>query len=150
MPFRPIISRPSRKALLRGVATMLLGYAISMIVLNLVLSHSAVDVDPDPNDIAAEVIPILVYLTSGFVAGFIARRSPLMHGALLGFIIASVFLVPPLLFVLIPQTWIRHPFNEYFDDFSRFVFLRFAIGAMLVCSLAAILGDYVSTTRKAP
>jgi putative membrane protein (TIGR04086 family) len=150
MPFHPIISQPSRRALLRGVATMLLVYAASMIVLNLVLRYSSIDADPDPNDIAAEVIPLLAYFTSGFVAGFVARRSPLMNGALLGFVIASMFLVPPLLFVLIPQSWIQHPFNDYFDELSWFAFLRFTIGAMLVCSLAAILGDYVSTRRKAP
>ena len=96
MSFRPIISQPSRKALLRGVLTMLLVYVAGMIMLNFVLSHSSVDADPDPNDIAAELIPLLVYLASGFVVGFNARRSPLMHGALLGFIIASIFLVPPL------------------------------------------------------
>jgi len=82
---------------------------------------------------------LITYLSSGVIAGYIAKRSPLMHGALLGLLVMGIF--AGLSLVAENFSW---------ADLSSVAFVQKAFGAMMVCSLGAIVGNHIASRRAAP
>ena len=129
---------------------MVIVYVVTVIALNIAFRNPSIDSDDDPRHLISVLVPLIVYLVSGFVTGFVARRSPVMHGMLLGSLLAVVFLIPWLVLALIPSSWLAPPSGGIFDNTSWWAFLRLASVAGLVCSFGAIVGDYFSSRRQAP
>ena len=128
MSLRPLISKPSAKALALGVFAMVLIFVLCNVALNVVSPKWSFD--PDGTHIGSFSIPLITYLASGAVVGYIAKRSPLMHGALLGILTMGLFAG-----ITIAVT----------GGVSWEAFFQHTFGAMLVCALGAILGDYVAS-----
>lgn len=132
MPIRPIVSRPSLKALAWGAGVMILVFVLLTAAINLALPRWSFDVD------FGKTIGLLVllssYLVAGIVTGIRARRSPLMHGVVLGLVIVALFaaMSPP------------------YADLSGVAFVGNTFSAMVVCCLGAIFGDYLARRGSAP
>jgi len=106
---------------------MVLVYGLGNILLNLASPSWSSEASLSP--IVDRVFPIASYLASGFVVGYLAKRAPLMHGALLGLLVMGLF--AGVAFVLAGElSWER--------------FSQLAVGAMVVCALGAIVGNSVA------
>jgi hypothetical protein len=121
--------------------TLVLVFIVGTVLLNLVFPHPF-SRSYETTRLLGALFFVFVYLCSGFVAGFVARRSPIMHGTILGLLVVAIFLIPTLLLPLIT------PEGDV-GDFSRWALIWMASGTVLVCSLGAIFGDYVANRRKA-
>lgn len=127
MPLRPLIAKPSPVALCLGVVAMVLVYGLGSFVLNLALPRWSFEASQ--SRIVALTFPFVSYLASGFVVGYMAKRAPLMHGALLGLLVMGLF--AGVTFVVAGElSW--EPFSQL------------AVGAMVVCALGAIVGNSVA------
>jgi hypothetical protein len=126
MAFRPVFSVPKWQALVVAAVVFLALYAFANWALKLLAP--------------AIGVPIFlgVFVVSGAVAGFIAKRSPLMHGAILGALtgvlaIAYVFLIG----------------SNGFAGAGSFVTSAIPVATFMalpgiaLCSLGAVLGDYL-------
>lgn len=92
----------------------------------------------------------LSYLVAGIVTGFMAKRSPLMQGALLGLVAAAIPVVFALLVTVVTSPWIAGPHGGLSRFFAWEAFVPSLVIAAVMCSLGAILGDYAAGSRRAP
>jgi hypothetical protein len=139
MSFAPLISTPH----VRALALALVTFAALYLFLAIVVAPELVA--PRTNEtVSLSVVGRIVvtawgfiqYIVPGFIVGYVARRSPLMHGWLLGALSAVVIRVYEVLSfggdVLGSER-----------DFAWWVL----IGAIW-CSAGAIVGDHVSSHRQ--
>jgi hypothetical protein len=126
MPLRPVVARPNLKALCMGMIAMVLVYTLG-VVLNMILARWSLIASE--SRVVSILLPLVVYLASGGVAGYLARRAPIMHGALLGLLTMVLFAVLTLVLA---------------GDVSLTAFLQLAVGAMVLCSIGAFLGDSIA------
>jgi len=128
--FRPVLSVPKWQALAVAAVVFLALYAFANWALKLLSP--------------AIGVPLFlgVFVASGAVAGYIAKRSPLMHGAILGALtgalaIAYVFIVD----------------GNGFAGAGSFiastvpVVMFMALPGIALCSLGAVFGDYLQGRR---
>ncbi len=131
MAFRPIFSVPKPVALAVGSASFLVLYAGSVWLL------------PRISPSVGLPIFICIFILSGSVAGYIAKRSPLMHGALVG-----------LLSGLLAITYVAIVDGVGFAGFGSFVkavapvVTYMAIPGIVLCSLGAAFGDYLQARTR--
>ena len=112
---------------------MALGLAIVAMVLTYVASSIAVNsmVDPDGGRFDWLSVSLVSFTVSGAVVGYWAKRSPLMHGALLGVLVMGMF------------AGIQLAGDPSFSwtELSMMKFVQQSIIAMIACSIGALLGD---------
>jgi putative membrane protein (TIGR04086 family) len=127
MPLRPLIATPSLRALALGMVAMVLAYMLGSAALTLAVPHGSLDAGTVP--FVALLLPFVVYLAAGFVAGYAAKRAPLMHGAVLGLLVTGAFAIATLVMAGALQ-WEA--------------LLQLAGGAIVVCSVGATAGDWIA------
>jgi putative membrane protein (TIGR04086 family) len=111
---------------------MVLVFFVLNVAINLALPRWSFDVDFA--ETVGLLFPLISYVVAGIVTGISARRSPIMHGLLLGLIIMVLFAA----------------MTVALADLSGLAFVRHALGAMVVCCLGAIFGDYLARRGSAP
>ena len=126
MPFSPVVSSPNLRALGLGV----LSYFVVGLIVGGLLPHVTHPV--------GYVMLWILLLAPGVVLGFAAKRSPLMHGALLGVLIVG-FLA--FLMALGGALGVKGT-TEWFHQFRSFA-VGSAFVMMIFCSLGAVLGDFI-------
>lgn len=124
MPLRPVLSKPNLIALGLAIVAMVLVYLASSVVMNSL-------VGPDGSRLEWLWVSVVSYTASGVVVGYWAKRSPLMHGALLGVILMGMFAGIQL---------VGDPSFSW-ADLSVMKFAQQSIIAMIACSVGALLGD---------
>jgi len=124
MSLRPVFGKPNFIALGLATVAMVLIYVAGSVVMNSIGS-------PAGNWIEWLLVSVVSYIASGVVAGCWAKRSPLMHGALLGVLVMGMF------------AGIQLAGDPSFSwtDFSMMKFVQQSIIAMIACSIGAFLGD---------
>jgi len=124
MALRPIVGKPNFIALGLAVVAMVLIYVASSVVVNSI-------VGPDGGGFEWLTVSVVSYTVSGVVVGYWAKRSPLMHGAVLGVLVTSMF------------AGIQLGGDPSFSwaDLSMTKFAQQSIVAMIACSVGALLGD---------
>ena len=127
MPLRPVVSRPNLTALALAIVAMVLTYVACSIVLNSV-------VDPDGRWFDWLLVSLISFTVSGAVVGYWAKRSPLMHGALLGLLVMGMFAGIQL---------VGDPSFSW-ADLSMMKFAQQSIVAIIACSVGALLGNRVA------
>ena len=110
-----------------AIVAMVLTYVASSIVLNSMT-------DPDGRWFDWLSVSLVSFTVSGAVVGYWAKRSPLMHGALLGVLVMGMF------------TGIQLVDDPSFSwaDLSIMKFALQSIVAIIACSVGALLGDHVA------
>ena len=131
MPFNPIVSAPDPRALGLGV----LSYFVLALLLGLLVPRL-------PHSLGTVFLAILLFVP-GAVTGFLAKRSPLMHGLLLGALIV-IFL--GLLFLL-AGTWGVKNNSAALRDLDSMA-VGGAVLLMIGSSLGAVLGDFLGATQR--
>jgi putative membrane protein (TIGR04086 family) len=127
MSLRPVVSKPSFIALGLAIVAMVLTYVGSSVVLNwMVVPHSS--------SIEWVSVALVSYAVSGAVAGYWAKRAPLMHGALLGVLVMGLF----------AGIQLAGDPSFSWEDLSLIKFAQQSIIAMVVCSIGALLGDKIA------
>jgi hypothetical protein len=127
MSLRPVVSKPSFIALGLAIVAMVLTYVGSSVVLNwMVVPHSS--------SIEWVSVALVSYGVSGAVAGYWAKRAPLMHGALLGVLVMGLF----------AGIQLAGDPSFSWEDLSLIKFAQQSIIAMVVCSIGALLGDKIA------
>jgi len=126
LPFNPIVSSPNLRALGLGV----LSYFVLGLIVGGLLPHVTHPV--------GWVMLYTLLFAPGVVVGITAKRSPLMHGVLLGLLIVGfmVFLI-----VLTGALGVKGT-TEGLRQFGPFA-VTGALVLMIFCSLAAVLGDFI-------
>jgi len=127
MSLRPVVSKPHFMALGLAIAAMVFTYVASSIVLNST-------VEPNGRWFDWLLVSLASYTVSGFVVGFWAKRSPLMHGALLGVLVMGLF----------TGTQLAGDPSFSWTDLSLVKFVQQSIVAMIACSVGALLGDHLA------
>jgi hypothetical protein len=126
VPFNPVISLPNLRALGLGVlAYFALGFIVGWLLPH--VTHS----------IGWTMLSILL-LAPGMVLGLIAKRSPLMHGALLGLLIVG-FLA---FLIALGSTLGVRGTAEWLHQLGSMA-VGSAIMLIIFCSLGAVLGDFI-------
>ena len=131
-----LISKPNFRALAIGAATFATLYWISSIGLSKVLNWWYYPTLPNnlPYTISSSwlwrLLGWALYIVPGFVAGFIARRSGLMHGAIVGVLTAPIMAV----FVYMVGFWSA-------IEFSSLIYG--AVLGIIWCSLSGLVGEFV-------
>jgi putative membrane protein (TIGR04086 family) len=127
MSLRPVVSKPNFMALGLAIVAMVLTYVASSVALN-----STVDVNGRWFDWL--LVSLVSYVVSGVVVGFRAKRSPLMHGALLGVLVMGLF----------AGIQLADDPSFSWTDLSLVKFAQQSIVAMIACSVGALLGDHLA------
>jgi hypothetical protein len=122
LPFHPIVSFPNLPALGLGVLSY---FVLGTIVGSLLLHHL-------PHGVGSVALSILL-IAPGFVLGITAKRSPLMHGILLGLLIVGFMVI---LDLTLGATL------KALHDFGPIAMVS-VIVLMIACSFGAVLGDFV-------
>jgi len=126
MAFRPILSVPKPIALALGSVSFLVLYAVSVWLL------------PRISPTVGLPLFISIFILSGCIAGYIAKQSPLMHGALVG-ILSGILAI----------TYVAIVDGVGFAGIGSFikavtpVVAYMAIPGIILCSLGAAFGDYL-------
>ena len=131
MPFTPIVSAPNPRALGLGV----LSYFVLALLGGLLLPHL-------PRGLGAVFLALFLILPGG-VAGFLAKRSPLMHGLLLGLLIVAFTAI---LFLIAGMLGIKNMSAALHDLGS--IAVGSAVALMIACSLGAIAGDSLGARQR--
>ena len=126
MPFNPIVSSPNFRALGLGV----LSYFVLGIIVGLLVPHL-------PHRAGAALFSLLLLLP-GVVLGITAKRSPLMHGVLLGLLIVAFMAI---LIVIAGALGVKGTSLALHDLGS--IAVASAGGLIIFCSLGAVLGDFI-------
>jgi hypothetical protein len=126
VPFNPVVSSPNLRALGLGV----LSYFVWGILVGWLLPHVT-------HPIGWVMLSILL-LAPGLLAGIIARRSPLMHGALLGLLIVGFF---AFLIALGGALGVKGT-SEGLRQFGSGA-AGGAVVLIIASSLGAVLGDFI-------
>jgi len=121
LPFNPIVSSPN----LRVLSYFVLGLIVGGLL-------------PHVTHPVGWVMLYTLLFAPGVVVGITAKRSPLMHGVLLGLLIVGfmVFLI-----VLTGALGVKGT-TEGLRQFGPFA-VTGALVLMIFCSLAAVLGDFI-------
>jgi hypothetical protein len=127
------------RAVIIGLGMLMLVYPAGAVLLNLLIEHPSRDAAAWR--FLAPIFSGILWLLPGFTTGYLARRSPLMHGLLLG--IGSVFLV--LLALGILELIFR-----YSDSLPTQHVIGFLIPLFIGPCLGAFIGHYVANRTKAP
>ena len=126
MPFQPVLSSPNFSALgLGALAYFVLGALVGWLLPH--LSHP----------LGAAVLSIF-FICPGILVGILAKRSPLMHGVLLGILIV-LFLA--LLIAIAGALGVRGSSRALFQLGSMAVVSTVAL--IIASSLGAVLGDFI-------
>lgn len=140
MAFRPFFSRPNPQAVLLGTGTFLLLYFGLIGYLNMAIRPGE-NGEPNFGLIGSPWFGpawgLLQYVLPGFITGYLAKRSSLMHGAILGIMTAiCLYLYSQLGFAgEKPASGIH-------------VFSYWAIVGAIWCSLGAIVGGYFASRPR--
>jgi hypothetical protein len=138
MAFRPLLSRPSHAAVLSGAAIFLLLYFGLLGYLQFAMRSDKggkSDVGLIAHPMFGMTWGFLQYVLPGFITGYLAKRSPLMHGAILG-AIAAIFM-----YAYSQLAYEGEPLAVELSDVAYWVY----VGA-LWCAVGAVIGDYVAST----
>lgn len=139
MSFAPLISRPH----VRGLALSLVTFAAFYLFLAIVVAPELVA--PRGNEtvslsavgrIVVTVWGLVQYIVPGFIVGYVAHRSPLMHGWLLGALSA-----------LLIRAYEALSFEGEALGSARDFAWWVLIGGIW-CSAGAIVGDHVVSRRQ--
>ena len=126
MPFHPIVSFPNLPALGLGV--------LSYFVLGVIVGWLLPNV---PHGADAVALSILL-IAPGFVLGITARRSPLMHGLLLGLLIVGSLAILILMAGLFGVTGTLKALHDLGS-----IAVVSVVALVIACSLGAVLGDFI-------
>jgi hypothetical protein len=126
LPFRPIVSSPSLSALGLG----LLSYFVLTLLVGWLLPHL-------PHGLGVVALSVFLF-APGVVLGITARRSPLMHGALLGLLIVSFMAI---LILVAGMLGVRGTLSALRALDSMAV--GSAVALIIACSLGAVMGDFI-------
>jgi hypothetical protein len=126
VPFHPVISSPNLAALTLGV----LSYFMPGILLGWLLPHV-------PHAVGVVLLSIFL-LTPGVVLGLTAKRSPLMHGVLLGLLIPSFMAI----LMLVAGAFGVHGTLKALRDLGSIAVVS-VIALVIACTLGAVLGDFI-------
>jgi hypothetical protein len=126
VPFSPVVSSPNLPALGLGV----LSYFVWGIFVGWLLPHLS-------RPFGWTVLSILLF-APGVVVGIVAKRSPLMHGALLGLLIVGFM---ALLIAIGGPLGVKGT-SEGLHQFGSMA-VGSAVGLIIVSSLGAVLGDFI-------
>jgi len=132
MAFRPLISRPNFRALAVASVCFLAAYPLAAWVL------------PKIGPTIALLIFVLLLVGTGIVAGYLAGRSPLMHGIILGAFIGVLAIVS---LSVLGGLGIGDIASILKSGLPALISM--AIPGITLCTLGAILGDYIQG-RRAP
>jgi hypothetical protein len=127
MAFRPLLSVPKPISLTVGAVSFLILYA---------LFNSSLLSSISPG--VGGPMFLGIFVVSGGVAGYVAGRSPLMHGAIVGALTGLVAIV-----------YVALRDGAGFAGFGSFiksvvpVVAYMAIPGIALCSLGAAIGDYI-------
>jgi len=133
MSFRPLIAKPNTLALGLGIIAMVLMYGIVTLALN--LARPRWSYEADGSRVVSLLVPIVSYLVSGCVVGYLAKRGPLMHGALLGLLIMGLFACGTL---------------ALDGDISLIRLAQQGLGAMVICRLEPFSVTPLRAGRQRP
>jgi hypothetical protein len=130
MAFRPVLSVPKWRALAVAAIVFLALYALANWALKLLTP--------------AVGVPLFlgIFVASGAVAGYIARRSPLMHGAILG----AFSGVLAFTYVFLISGNGLAGMNSLITSAIPVVTFT-ALPGIALCSLGTVLGDYLRGRR---
>ena len=126
MPFNPVVSSPNFRALGLGV----LSYFVLGFIGGWVLPQVT-------HPVGWVVLSVLLF-APGVLLGITAKRSPLMHGVLLGVLIVGFM---AFLIALGGVLGVKGT-AEGLRQFGSLA-VGSAIGLIIVCSLGAVLGDFI-------
>ena len=126
LAFRPILSRPSIRALALGAACFI------------ALEAAANWLLPGVRPSVFGLFLPLTLIVPGVVLGFVARRSPLMHGLLFG--VLAFFLIAA--FFSATGGWGVRGFLRVLHGMAPNAVL-IIVPISLVCSLGAVVGDFI-------
>jgi hypothetical protein len=126
VPFSPVVSSPNLGALGLGV----LSYFVLGVIVGWLLAQVT-------HPVGWVFLSILLF-APGVVVGMTAKRSPLMHGVLLGLLIVGFM---AFLIVLSGALGVKGT-TEGLRQFGPFA-VGSALVLMIFCSLAAVLGDFI-------
>jgi len=126
LPFHPIVSSPNLAALGLGV----LSYFVLGVIVGWLLPHL-------PHGAGVLILSIFS-LSPGVVVGIAAKRSPLMHGALLGLLIVDFMAI---LMFIAGMFGVQGTLNALNDLGS--IALVAVIALIIASSLGAVLGDFI-------
>lgn len=133
MAFRPLLSRPSGRALLGGIGVFVAGWLLVTYAGNIEL-----------RGMLLLYLGIAAYLASGFATGFLARRSPIMHGFLLSLLITVAFVLIAALLMAPSGRSLAGSLIE-----ASHAVLGFPL-TLLSCILGAIVGDLIAAFTAKP
>ena len=131
MPFTPIVSAPNPRALGLGV----LSYFVLALLGGLLLPHL-------PHGLGIVFLALVLFLPGG-VAGLLAKRSPLMHGLLLGLLIVAFTAI---LFLIAGMLGVKNMSAALHDLGSMAV--GGAVALMIASSLGAVAGDFLGARQR--
>ena len=131
MPFTPIVSAPNPRALGLGV----LSYFVLALLGGLLLPHL-------PHGLGIVCLALVLFLPGG-VAGLLAKRSPLMHGLLLGLLIVAFTAI---LFLIAGMLGVKNMSAALHDLGSMAV--GGAVALMIASSLGAVAGDFLGARQR--
>jgi hypothetical protein len=126
LPFRPIVSFPNFAALGVGV----LSYFALAIIVGWLLPHLSPGM--------GAVIGALLFISPGVLLGFIAKRSPLMHGLLLGVLTVAFMAI---LVAVTDALGVKGTPSALHELGSMAMVSTLVL--MIASSLGAVLGDFV-------
>lgn len=134
----PILSKPSALPLVAGAGTFALLYWLSSVGLSTAVNwwfYPSPPEDFPQRLVSSPLWPVLgwaLYLVPGFIAGFVSRRSGLIHGALVG-----VLTVPIMAILLYAYGfWSAVPTSSLVYG---------ALLGVVWCSLAGLVGELIAS-----
>jgi hypothetical protein len=133
LSFRPLISPPHWKALSIAAICFAVSYPIAAWVL------------PSVPPVLALLLFVALLVGCGTVAGYIANRSPLMHGVLLGALLGVIAIVVVGTIGGLGAADIAGILKAGFP-----ALVAMAIPGIALCSLGAAIGDHLREKRRAP
>jgi hypothetical protein len=133
MAFRPLISCPSAKALAVAGLCLLVTYPLANVVI-----HGA-------SPLLGIIIFVALLVGCGAVVGYLAARSPLMHGVILGAMAGVVAILGVAVFAGLGAGDIGSMLRSGLP-----ALISMAVPGIILCALGAVLGDYLRERRRAP
>ena len=127
------------RAVLVGVVTFPIVYVVGAFLGNLIVKHPTES--PGLWLSTAAIFAVLLWLLPGFTTGYIAKRSPLTHGLLLGAgsVLLTLVILGILEFVI--------PFS---DSLPISLIIGFLAPVFLGSCIGAFIGHYFANRRRAP
>ena len=134
MRIRPLLSRPNPQAVLLGAGAFIVLYFGLIGYLHLAV-RSTENSEPDFGLIGSPFFGmawgLFQYIVPGFITGYLAKRSSLMHGAILGAVTAICLYL-----------YSQLGFAGGKPAIGLYIFSYCALIGVIWCSLGAIIGGY--------